>query len=84
VILYVSMPVMNGFEAARLLRSRTPDQYIVLVSHHTETIYVKEAQHVGVHGYVLKSAVGTDLPDVIRAVLRGQSFWPPNQHMTAR
>jgi DNA-binding NarL/FixJ family response regulator len=56
LLMDVSMPVMGGFEAARLLRERLPELCIILMSQHAQRAYADEALRLGVKGYVLKEA----------------------------
>ena len=64
VILDLSMPRMNGIEAARLIRQRSPATAIVFLSQHTDTHIKREALSVG-HAYVLKSKAKADLLSAI-------------------
>jgi DNA-binding NarL/FixJ family response regulator len=50
VLLDISMPVMTGLDAARLIRERLPAVRIILVSNHTTAAYIDEAFQMGVHG----------------------------------
>ena len=77
VLLDVSMPVMGGFPAARLLNVNMPDTPIIFVTQHTEKIYVDEAFRCGAKGYVIKRAAITELPDAIHTVMTGQVFCSP-------
>ena len=78
LILDVSMPVMNGFEAARLLRERMPELRVILTSQHAQRVYADEAFRLGVNGYVLKGAATTEVPLAIREVLAGRVFCSPS------
>ena len=71
------MPVMSGFEAARVLRERMPEIRIIFASQHTEAHYVEEAFRLGAHGYVAKKAASTELPEAVRVVLAGGVFRSP-------
>jgi PAS domain S-box-containing protein len=73
-VLDISMPVMSGFEAARVLRERMPEIRIIFASQHTEAHYVEEAFRLGAHGYVSKKAASTELPEAVRVVLAGGVF----------
>jgi two-component system nitrate/nitrite response regulator NarL len=53
-VLDVSMPVMSGFEAARVLRERMPEIRMIFASQHAEAHYAEEAFRLGAHGYVAK------------------------------
>lgn len=76
VVLDVSMPVLDGFAAARQLRRKLPSIKIVFLTMHGERAYVEEAIKLGAEGYVLKRATLTKLLEAIRAVLEGQTYFP--------
>jgi two-component system, chemotaxis family, chemotaxis protein CheY len=54
VILDLSMPVMNGLEAARRIRKISPGVYIILFTMHASTQLSNEARHAGVNEVVSK------------------------------
>jgi len=73
----VSMPLLNGFEAARQLRRTAPRTRVVFVTMHAEPDYVHEAFRAGARGYVTKSAASAELLFAIRQVLAGGSYVSP-------
>jgi DNA-binding NarL/FixJ family response regulator len=76
-VLDISMPVMGGFEAARVLRERLPETRIIFASQHADPAYVEEAFGLGAHGYISKRAASTELPEAVRVVLAGGVFRSP-------
>jgi DNA-binding NarL/FixJ family response regulator len=76
ILMDVSMPVMGGFPAARELLRRLPGVRIIFVSQHADRAYVDEAILCGAQGYVFKAAAATELPNAVRAVMAGDSFFP--------
>jgi DNA-binding NarL/FixJ family response regulator len=58
VILNISMPVLNGLEAARQIKVKLPDLAIVILSSNADKHFVEEAQKVGARGYVAKDKAG--------------------------
>ena len=68
VLLDVSMPVMGGFETARRLKGIAPTLPILFISQHTEADYVDEAFRLGARGYLLKSAIASELGQALEAV----------------
>jgi two-component system, NarL family, response regulator NreC len=76
-ILDISMPILNGLEAARELRKACRETRIILLTRHDEDPYVTEALRAGVRGYVLKSQVATDLVHAIQQVCNGGIYLSP-------
>lgn len=77
VLLDVSMPVMDGFVAAKRLKAVQPHLHIIFVSQHFEPAYLEEAFQSGAEAYVLKSSAVRDLNTAIREVLAGRTFLSP-------
>src|SRR5439155_4379244 len=70
-IIDISMPVLNGVDAARELKKSSPKTKVILLTQHSEDQYVTESLRAGVRGYVLKSQAGADLVHAIRDRLPG-------------
>ena len=73
----ISMPVLNGFEAARRLKAAAPSTRIIFLTVHEEPAVVTAALMIGVNGYVIKRAAAQDLVVAIREVLEGRCFVSP-------
>jgi DNA-binding NarL/FixJ family response regulator len=73
-LLDVSMPVVNGFEAASRLRKSGSRAKIVFLSIHEDVDFVRAAFAVGASGYVLKRRLASDLLEAIRVALAGGTF----------
>ena len=65
----ISMPVMNGLEAIRAIRSYSPTIPLVVLSSHTESRYTRLAFEAGASGFVDKYKMHEDLGNAIRKVL---------------
>jgi DNA-binding NarL/FixJ family response regulator len=78
VVLDISMPVLNGIETARQLRSLGCQSRIVFLSVHGDPEYVDAGFAAGASGYVIKSRLVSDLPLALREVLAGRSFVSPS------
>lgn len=76
-VLDISMPTLNGIEAARELARSSPQTKVILLTQHEEEQYIHEALEVGVKGYVLKSQVASDLVHAIQQVSRGGIYLSP-------
>jgi len=77
ILLDLSMPLLNGIDAARQLRRLLPDCKLVFLSMHGDPTYVTEAFRAGASGYVLKRANATELIQAIKTALRGQLYISP-------
>ncbi len=73
----VSMPRLNGIEAAREIIKACPNTKVVMLSEHTADRYVLESLQAGVHGYVLKADTAAELARAIYAVCKGQTYISP-------
>jgi DNA-binding NarL/FixJ family response regulator len=70
VLLDVSMPRLNGLEAARLLRQQFPDIKIVIMSQHDPQHLRPRAIEAGADACVDKARIANDLPTAIRSIFR--------------
>src|SRR5881227_3351085 len=77
-ILDITMPLLNGVDAARELMKSAPKTKVILLTRHDEPQYVTEALRAGVKGYVLKSQAATDLVESVHQVWRGGIYLSPN------
>src|SRR6188472_4181704 len=77
VVMDISMPVMNGIDAAQELSQRQPKAKAVLLTRHDDDQYVLAALRAGARGYVLKSQAAIDLAHAIRQVFRGDLYLSP-------
>jgi DNA-binding NarL/FixJ family response regulator len=77
VIMDVSMPVMGGAEATKLLKASWPDIKVLALTVHEEQGYLERLLQAGASGYVLKRAVADDLIHAIRAVATGGVYLDP-------
>ena len=76
-VMDISMPTLNGLNAAREMRRSSPKTKTILLTQHDESQYIREALEAGVKAYVLKSQVASDLLLAIRQVSRGHVYLSP-------
>ncbi|HMC83387.1 MAG TPA: response regulator transcription factor [Candidatus Polarisedimenticolia bacterium] len=76
-LLDLAMPGLNGLDAAREIMQAFPGTKVVILTQHSEEPYVLEALRAGVHGYVLKNQLVSDLVQAIRDVCRGKLYVSP-------
>jgi DNA-binding NarL/FixJ family response regulator len=77
VILDVSMPMLNGIDAAAQIKRLSPKTKIIVVTMHADTDYVRYAFEAGATAYVLKRSAVDELEQAIRAVVAGHSYITP-------
>src|SRR5688572_1062307 len=77
IIVDISMPVMNGFDAVRQLKKDGSTAKIVFLTMHADEGLVAEAMRCGASGYVLKQSVGEELMSAITQVSEGKVYLPP-------
>ena len=78
VLLDITMPVMNGIEAARQIRQRDANVALIVLSMHSEIVYVREAFRSGVNGYILKRNAVSEIGIAIHEVMQGRRFISPS------
>lgn len=83
ILLDVSMPVMGGFAAARVLRRSMPHLRIIFVSQHSDRAYAEEALALGASAYVLKRTASAELAKAVSAALSGSTFVSPAAYVRA-
>lgn len=77
ILLEISMPLLNGIEAARHLRIGAPNAKLIFVTMHSDSPYVVEAFRAGASGYLLKRSAVSELSAAIRSVLEGNLYVTP-------
>jgi len=70
----ISMPLLNGLDAIRQIRSDRPDARIIVLTMHREPQLAAEAFRAGVSGYLLKISPAEELIKAIREVAQGRSY----------
>ena len=73
VVLDISMPDLNGFEAARLIHKEVPQSKILILSQHNVSEMLQTALDAGARGYVSKSEVSRDLLPAVEAIIHNRS-----------
>ncbi len=78
ILLDISMPLLNGLEAARQLKKALPEAKLLFLTMHASSRYATEAFRVGAHGFLLKQSAASELPQAIDAVLKGNHYLTPS------
>jgi DNA-binding NarL/FixJ family response regulator len=74
-ILDISMPELNGLEAARQILKAVPDVQVLILSMHETEDLVREILDIGAHGYVLKSDTGRELAAAMQALRNHETYF---------
>jgi DNA-binding NarL/FixJ family response regulator len=77
VVLDITMPRLDGIEAARQLRSSHQPARLVFLTVHEDPDFVQAALDAGGIGYVVKTRLASDLLTAILAALANRSFISP-------
>ncbi len=77
VLMDIAMPVMDGLEATREIKSRWPEVHIVILTMHRSEEHFFEMLRQGASGYLLKGAEPSDLIHAVRVAARGEVFLYP-------
>src|SRR5690348_1514424 len=77
VVMDVTMPIMGGAEATKLLKQACPEAKVLALTVHEDRAYLEQMIRAGVSGYVLKRAVADDLIHAIRTVAKGEAYLDP-------
>lgn len=77
VLLDISMPLLNGLDAARQLTKLVPESKLIFLTMHATPTYATEAFKAGAAGYLIKRSAAVELKQAIQAVMRGQHYMTP-------
>jgi DNA-binding NarL/FixJ family response regulator len=78
VLMDISMPVMNGLEAAEKFRETLPDIKVVILSMHENPEYLRTARLAGARGFILKDVSSNDMVRAIESVAKGGEAYSPS------
>jgi DNA-binding NarL/FixJ family response regulator len=77
ILLDISMPLLNGLDAARQLTKLVPESKLIFLTMHATPTYATEAFKAGASGYLIKRSAASELKQAIQAVIRGQHYMTP-------
>lgn len=83
VVMDLSMPVLDGIEATRRLKSAWPDVKVITLTAREEHSYIELIMGAGASGYVLKRSAADDLVRAIRAIVAGGIYLDPSMAAAA-
>ena len=74
VIMDLSLPVINGVDATRILHKELPDTRVLVLSMHADKHYIKEALEAGAYGYLCKNCTYDQLIEAVNTVYQGKKY----------
>jgi DNA-binding NarL/FixJ family response regulator len=77
VVLDISMPNLNGFDAGEKLKKRLPDTKLIFLTVNEDPDMVTEAFRIGANGYLLKNSAASELFQAIDVVMEGSNYVTP-------
>ena len=77
VVMDISMPELNGLQATKKLKDKSPQVKVLILTRHSEPGYLQELLQAGASGYVLKQSKSEELVRAILAVAAGQTYLDP-------
>jgi DNA-binding NarL/FixJ family response regulator len=77
IVVDISMPMLNGIEAVRLIKKSYPHLKIIFLTMHPDITYAYEAFEAGASGYVLKHSAPQELVNAIKEVMSGKTYITP-------
>jgi DNA-binding NarL/FixJ family response regulator len=83
VLMDVSMPAMNGFEAMSRILKEAPETRVIILSMYEDEEFVWRALRLGASGYIAKSAAVAELEAALRAIENGETYISPTLRTAA-
>src|SRR5215471_19007327 len=77
IVLDISLPLLNGIDAARQIKKEQPEAKILILTMHANLAYLKEALAAGASGYLLKTSAREELLRALRDVLKNRIHVSP-------
>jgi DNA-binding NarL/FixJ family response regulator len=77
VLADITMPLLNGIDAARQIWKAEPRAKIIFLTMHSDPIYAAEALDAGASGYLVKQSAASEVLNAVRTVLKGKVYITP-------
>lgn len=74
VVLDLNLPGLGGFELLQRIMAEQPDQRVLVLSMHGETLYATRALRAGASGYLSKNVAPEELIEAVRRVMEGGRY----------
>ena len=77
ILLDVSMPILNGIEAGRQIKTKNSQVKLIFVTQRSDRDYVQAALRMGASGYILKQGATAEVRSALKEVLAGRYYVSP-------
>ncbi|MCW8334305.1 response regulator transcription factor [Vibrio sp. SCSIO 43135] len=75
ILMDVSMPLMNGIDATRLIREEHPEAKVLMLTMHDNREYIMKVMQAGAVGYMLKEICSRRMVQAIKTVNQGSTYF---------
>ena len=75
VLMDIAMPLLNGLHATRQILKAAPATKVLMLSAHSDVVYVEEATNSGAVGYLVKQTTANSVCPAIRELQKGNTFF---------
>ena len=77
IVLDISLPLLNGIDAARQIKKEQPETKVLFLTMHANLAYLKDALAAGAAGYLLKTSAREELLGAVQDVIRNRIHVSP-------
>ncbi|MCX6927104.1 MAG: response regulator transcription factor [Verrucomicrobia bacterium] len=78
VLMDIAMPLLNGLQATRQILKAAPATKVLMLSAHSDDVYVEEATKSGAVGYLVKQTAADSVCSAIRQLQKGNTSFSPS------
>ena len=78
IVADISMPLLNGLDATRQLKSNGSKAKVVILTMHADPHLASEAFRAGASAFLLKQSAGEELVNAIHEILQGRAYLTPS------
>jgi DNA-binding NarL/FixJ family response regulator len=77
IVMDIAMPLLNGLEATRQIRTAMPDAKVLILSAHSDDAYIDRVIAMGAVGFLIKQTSAQILAKAVHEVMAGNTFFSP-------
>lgn len=74
VIMDITMPILNGLEATRIIKEKCPRTAVLVLTVHNDIEHILGILEAGAAGYLTKSVFGDEVPNAVRSLVNGETI----------